>query len=75
MAVSSSSWRAVSETGSKVLTNPVKLGSELLEQLRERLILLDGHATIVAATAFGHAGPGAARARHASPLQPRDRHG
>ena len=58
MAVSSSSWRAVSETGSKVLTNPVKLGSELLEQLRERLILLDGHVSIVAAMPRSLAVPG-----------------
>ena len=49
MAASSSCWRVVSEAGSKVLTNPGKLGSELLEQLREGLVLLDGHPTIVAA--------------------------
>ena len=33
--------------GSKVLTNPVELGSELLEQLRERLVLLVGHGRIL----------------------------
>jgi len=43
MAASSSSFRVLSRAGSKVLTNPGELGSELLELLVERLVLLLGH--------------------------------
>src|SRR5690349_7583102 len=54
MASSSSAWRAVSASGSKVLTNPVELGSELLELLREWLLaLLCGHREILALVAAG----------------------
>jgi hypothetical protein len=36
-------------TGSKVLTDPVELGPELVELFRERLLLFLGHRGIVAA--------------------------
>jgi hypothetical protein len=47
MAASSSARRRASRSGSKVITDPGKLGPDLLEPLRKRLAVLLGHSTIV----------------------------
>src|SRR5258708_21858243 len=74
MAASSSALRMVSLAGSKVLTDPGKLGPELLELLVERESLFLGHRAMVAVARLTLAACRASASLPrslSSPLQPR----
>jgi hypothetical protein len=53
MAFSSSTRRAARPSGSKVITDPGKLGPDLLQALVERLAVYVGHARSVSADEVG----------------------
>src|SRR5919201_5761383 len=50
---SSSARRAASASGSKVITDPREAGSDLLELLAQRLVVLLGHAAMLPPAAVG----------------------